>query len=411
MQGGRRGTAIVADHPRHAEPRSRVLWGRAFRPFFLLAGTEAVVVVGLWLGMLRGLGPVASWATPFQWHAHEMLFGFAGAAIAGFLLTSVPVWTGRPATVGGRLAAFAALWGVGRLAVFFAAALPSPWIVAAIDVSFCALLAVAIGSAIYGSGSRRNYAFPALLGVLALANLLTHLGAMGAWPGVAPAGLRLGVGVVVVLVSTLGGRLIPLFTDAALKRSGVARAVSRVVWADRAAGPLLAAFFLADTAWPDSPLCGALALAAAATLCLRAKGWGLRDALRDPLLWSMHVAYLWIPVGLVVLAATAFSDLVTRSLALHALTVGAIGGMILAIMTRVALGHTGRPFRAPRGIALAYGLVLAAALARTLLPALLPAATNAMLLASGALWIVAFAIFLAIYTPFLMAPRVDGKPG
>ena len=195
------------------------LWGRGFRPFFLLAGLEAVLGLGIWLCVLHGLVPAPAWSTPFLWHAHEMLFGFAGAAIAGFLLTSVPVWTSRPPLAGARLGALALLWLASRVGIFCAGSLPFPWLAAVLDVSFFLLLALAIAPSIYACGSRRNYAFPFLVGVLAVATLLTHLDAVGVWPGVGQAGMRLGVGAVVLLVSTLGGRLIPLFTSAALRRA------------------------------------------------------------------------------------------------------------------------------------------------------------------------------------------------
>jgi uncharacterized protein involved in response to NO len=388
-----------------------VLWGRGFRSFFLLAAAEAIVAISIWIAGLRGLAPVPAWATPVAWHAHEMSFGFAGAAIAGFLLTSVPVWTNRPAASGMRLAGFAALWLAGRIAVFCSNALPSVWIAAVVDASFFVALALAIAPSIYVARSRRNYAFPVLLLVLAAANLLAHFEALGIGAGFGPAGRRLAVGVVIVLISTLGGRLVPLFTGAALKRAGSERGVSHTPWADVAAAPLLVGFVALDTVWPDAIATGILAWATACTLALRARGWGLRASLGDPLLWSMHVAYLWVPVGLALLGAAVFSDAVPRNIATHALTTGAIGGMILAIMSRVALGHTGRPFRAPPGMAAAYGLVFAAALARTGLPLLLPDWTPTLLLVSGGLWIAAFAIFLYIYTPFLITPRIDGKPG
>jgi len=388
-----------------------VLFGRGFRPFFLLTGIQAVIAVGVWLSVLRGTGPMPDWPSAIAWHAHEMIFGFAAAAIAGFLLTSVPVWTGRPALAGIRLAALAGLWLVGRFAVFFTSALPSAWIAAAIDAAFFATLAAATAIPIFRSGSRRNYAFPLLAGVLALANVLTHAGAMGMWPVASAAGMRLGLGCIVIIVVTIGGRLVPLFTSAAIQREGATREVVHLAWADAATGPLVAVFVLADTLAPGSPPSGVLALIAGVVVALRTKGWALGFALRDPLLWSMHVAYLWIPIGLTAIGASAFSEAVPRNLALHALTTGAIGGMILAIMTRVALGHTGRPFRAPRGIALAYGLVLFAALVRTVGPLLVPDAMSSALLISGASWISAFAIFLAVYTPYLISPRVDGRPG
>jgi uncharacterized protein involved in response to NO len=388
-----------------------VLFGRGFRPFFLLTGIQAVLAIGLWLAVLRGKGPIPDWPSAITWHAHEMVFGFAGAAIAGFLLTSVPVWTGHAALAGSRLAALAGLWLAGRFAVFFTGALPSPWVAAAIDAAFFGTLALATAIPIVRSRSHRNYAFPLLAGVLAIANLLTHAGAMGLWPDAGAAGMRLGVGCVVIIITTIGGRLVPLFTRAAIKREGATQEVSYLEWADAAAGPLAGLFVLAYTLAPGSQICGMLALVAGAVIALRTKGWALRFALRDPLLWSMHVAYLWIPIGLIAVGASAFSDAVPRNVALHALTTGAAGGMILAIMTRVALGHTGRPFRAPPGIALASGLVLAAAVARTAAPLFVPSAMGSLLLISGAAWIGAFAIFLTVYTPYLISPRVDGKPG
>ena len=216
---------------------------------------------------------------------------------------------------------------------------------------------------------------------------------------------------VVIIVATIGGRLVPLFTRAAIKRQGATQEVSYLAWADAATGPLVGVFVLSDTLAPGTPVSGMLALVAGVVIALRTKGWALRFALRDPLLWSMHVAYLWIPTGLIAIGASAFNPAIPRNVALHALTTGAIGGMILAIMTRVALGHTGRAFRAPRGIALAYCLVFAAALTRTIALLVAPNATGPLLLISGAAWISAFAIFLAVYTPYLTSPRVDGKPG
>jgi uncharacterized protein involved in response to NO len=390
---------------------SPVLLGRAFRPFFLLAGLQAVLGVGLWLAILRGHVATPGWSTPFQWHAHEMLFGFATASIAGFLLTSVPAWTGLPALTGRGLAALATLWISGRLAIFFASQGLAQWIAMGVDVSFLAVLGGLIGGAIYGARSRRNYGFPVMVLVLAGANALSHLDALGVWPGAGQTGMRLGIGVVVMLVGILGGRLVPLFTRAALKRAGHEVEVSHLDWADRASAPLMASFVAVDTLWPDSAPGGVLALLTAAVFALRTRGWALRHTFGDALLWSMHLAYLWIPIGLAMLGLTALTAWFPRGLANHVLTVGVIGGMILAIMTRVALGHTGRPFVAPRGIALAYGALLCAVPARTLLPALWPAASDAWIPLSGSLWIGAFGLFLAIYSPFLVAPRVDGKPG
>jgi len=372
---------------------------------------QALLAIALWIADLQGLAAPSAGARLVLWHADAMLFGFAGAAIAGFLLTSVPVWTGHPAVRGARLAALVALWLAARIASFFAGVLPFPWIAAVLDAAFFALLALAITSSLVAARSHRNYAFPLLLLLLAGASLMSHLEAAGAPLATSGAGLRLALGVLVLLVTTLGGRLIPLFTAAAMKRAGIPGEIAKLRAADLAAGPLLAAFVAADTLAPDASASGVLALLAALALALRAKGWGLRLALRDPLLWSMHVAYLWAPLGLAALGLHALGFAISRSVATHALTAGAIGGMILAVMSRVALGHTGRALRAPPGMTTSYLCVLAAALTRTLGVALLPSRQAPLLLVAGGLWIAAFAIFLAIYAPILLAPRVDGRPG
>jgi uncharacterized protein involved in response to NO len=393
------------------QSRFDVLLGRAFRPFFLLAGVSSVVLVALWLGILRGVAPPPSWPDPFLWHAHEMLFGFAASAIAGFLLTSIPVWTGRSALTGVTLAALASLWLLGRIAVFVATSLPSAWMALLVDVGFFASLAGWSGLVIYGSRSKRNYAFPLLLMTLAISNALTHLGALGIVPWAGTVGLRLGLGCVVLLISILGGRLVPLFTLAALQRQGQPVEIEPSPWADRASSPLIAAFFVGFAFWPHSMATAGVALAAAVATVLRSRGWHLRASLRDPLLWSMHFAYLWIPLGLGAFALAALSPRVSPSIAIHALTVGAVGGMILAIMTRVALGHTGRAMVAPPGMALGYALVAVAALIRTLGLVLLPDRSAGLLMMSGGAWMLGFGIFLVVYAPMLARPRIDGNPG
>ena len=387
-------------------------WGRGFRPFFLLAGLQAVFAVGLWLAVLRGLVPAPGWSTPFQWHAHEMLFGFGGAAIAGFLLTSVPAWTGCAPVTGPRLMSLALLWTAGRGGLLFAPLFPSPWIVALLDASFFAVLAGLIAPPIIRSRRPHNFVFPLLMLLLAMANLLTHMSAMGGdWPQLRPAGTRLALGIIVLLMVVLGGRLVPLFTGAALKRAGSTREISRLPWADTAAAPLLGVFILLDTLVPGSQLAGIAALLAAVVLALRMKGWGLAHSLGDPLLWSMQIAYLWLPIGLAALGLSAFSPIMNRNIGVHALTVGGIGGMILAIMSRVALGHTGRSFQAPRGMALAYALVFLAAGTRTILIFMMPGRMGELLMISGLLWSLGFSIFLVIYVPILVSPRIDGKTG
>jgi uncharacterized protein involved in response to NO len=383
-----------------------VLFARGFRPFFLLAALQAVLFVPLWIAVLQGWLVVPGWGSPILWHAHEMIFGFCAAAIAGFLLTSVPVWTASPAVTGRPLAALCALWVAGRFATPFAHR--APWL-ALVDLAFLPALAAAIGIPIYRAGARRNFGFPLLLLALAGANALVHAETLS--PGAASLGLRIGVDGVALLVVIVGGRIVPSFTTAALERAGIRDGARTRPWAGRAAVPAFLLFAAADLARPASPWSGAAAALAAFVLAARAAGWRSLRVLRDPLLGSLHLGHAWLVLGLAALAASDLGALWPRSIAVHALTAGAFGTMILAVMTRVALGHTGRPLAAPLHAVLAYGLLTAGALLRTVGVLLSHGGTFVALTLAGALWSGAFAVFLAGYGWILLTPRIDGKPG
>ncbi len=385
------------------------LLGRGFRPFFLLVGVHAVLFVPAWLGILAGWLPPPDWPGLTQWHAHEMLFGFVGAAVAGFLLTSVPAWTGRPPVVGARLAALVAVWLAGRAAMLLAGALPGS-LVTALDLAFLPALAAALAPSLRRA-KRRHGVFLLILGGLSAANLAVHLDARGVAPGLAPAGLRGAVDLAALLVAILGGRITPAFTANAFQRDGVdARLLARP-WLDRLAVGTVVAYALADLVVPRSLASGAFALAASLALAARLAGWqGLR-ARRDALVWSLHAGYAWLALGFACVAIADLGGRLPWTTGVHALTAGAFGAMILAVMTRVGLGHTGRPLVAPRGATLAYGLVSAGALVRTFGPLAAPSLAFPLLVASGVLWSGAFASFLAVYAPILLRPRVDGRPG
>ena len=385
------------------------LFGRGFRPFFLLASAHAVVFVPIWLCV--GLGWIAppKWLWLTVWHAHEMIFGFCAAAIAGFLLTSVPAWTGTAALAGGRLAGLAALWLAGR--VVMAAAGRAPWLAAAVDLAFLPVLALAIGPPIYRAGVRHNFGFPIGILALAAANALMHAEALGAGAGTAAAGLRAGVDLVALLVVVIGGRVTPSFTTNALRRAGITEPARSPAWAERASVPAFLLFLVIDLALPVTIWSGGAALLTAIVLAARMSGWQTRRALGDPLLWSLHLGQAWVVLGLFCLAAADLAAPWKRNVAVHALTAGAFGTMILAMMTRVALGHTGRPMVAPRSAVVAYVLVTIAALLRSLGVAAFPADTFPMILLGGLLWAGAFAAFLVGYVQILTAARVDGRPG
>jgi uncharacterized protein involved in response to NO len=382
---------------------------RGFRPFFLLAAAQAVVFVPLWIAVLQGWLLAPAWTGPTVWHAHEMLFGFCAAAIAGFLLTSVPVWTDTVAIAGARLALLAALWLAGRLAML--AAGRAPLVTALVDFAFLPALALAIGPAIYRSGARRNYGFPLVLLALASANACVHADALGLAPGAASAALRVAVDGVALLVVVVGGRIVPSFTTNALRRTGDDTAARAPVWAERAAVPCFLLFAAADVLGPGTRESGAAAGLAAAVLAARMSGWRSLRVLGDPLLGSLHLGYAWLVVGLAGLAASDLLAVWPRSLALHALTAGAFGTMILAVMTRVALGHTGRALIAPRSATAAYVLVTLGALLRTVAAAAAPAASGLLLTLAAVLWSGAFVVFLVGFAGMLVAPRVDARPG
>ena len=374
------------------------LFDRGFRPFFLLAGLWAPTVLLLWLAMLAGILELPTAMDPVAWHVHEMLFGFVAAAIAGFLLTAVPGWTGRPPLRGLPLAALAALWLAGRLAVALSA-----WIgagaAAAVDIAFLASLAAFCAREIAAGRNWRNLAVIALLALLIAANAFFHLG------NTETAG-RAAIATIVTLVALIGGRVVPEFTRNWLARRGAMKLPAQQRRFDSAAMAVTVAAAIAWTAIGDHPLVGALLLLAAAALAARLARWRSLSTTAEPLLWVLHLGYLWLPVGLVLLALSMLARAVPESVALHVLTAGAMATMILAMMTRATLGHTGRLLTATRATAAIYLLVTLAAVAR--LASGLADDTGSLLLhASAAAWVAAFALFVLAYGPMLLRRRLE----
>jgi uncharacterized protein involved in response to NO len=395
---------------RRAAGGSHPLWGRAFRPFFLGVGVYGFLVVAAWTAIWRGAVAAPTWLSPAWWHGHEMLFGLVAAAIAGFLLTAAPVWTGRPALSGRPLVALFGLWAAGRLAMLGAGHLPTS-LVAALDVAFLPLVAGMLMRTLWCTGQRQNYAVVALVGVLALANAAVHAQALGLTAGSAPRALRFTADLVVVLIVVIGGRITPPFTTNALIRLGVdARASSRP-WLDRLAIASVALLAGVDLVAPRGVASGTLAALGALAVAARMAGWQTLRTWRDPLLWPLHAGMAWVAMGLLLVAAGDLGRSIPATAGLHALTAGAMGSMILAVMTRVGLGHTGRPLVLPRGAVGSYLLVHAGAAARVL-AALAPGAFQPpLLLIGGVLWAAAFGLFAILYGSILTRPRIDGKGG
>lgn len=382
-----------------------VILQQGFRPFFLLAGAWAALGVPLWLGSLAGLPTLPAGLDALAWHKHEMLFGFAAAAIAGFILTAIPNWTGRLPISGWRLALLVGLWGLGRLAFLTANDL-GPGVVAFLDLSFLFVLLAAIARELIAGWNWRNLPFLILIALFATGDVLVHLERLGI-ADAAEAGYRLSIFVLAMLVALIGGRIIPSFTRNWLKaRGGGALPVPANAF-DRAALAALAVLVMAEVAAPDEPATASLALAVGLLHAWRLIRWQGVRVLGEHLMWSLHLGYGWLAAALV-LVGLAGLGLGDEGAALHALTVGAFGTMILAVATRASLGHTGRPLTAGAGITAAYALVSVAAVARIVFPF----TGEAALWVSGAAWSLAFGIFTVLYFPVLAGPRVGPKrPG
>jgi len=390
-----------------ARYRGPAFLGRGLRPFFLMAGLYAVVSLLLWLGILAGHCSLPTAFDPLAWHVHEMLFGFAQAAIAGFVLTAVPQWTGRPVLQGWPLGLLVALWLAGRLAVAFSATV-GPSAAAALDVLFPLALLFLVTSDIIGASFWRGLPLVAVLGSFLLANVLMHLSVAGDFPEMSEIGGRLGIAVLTMLISLIGGRVIPNFTGNWLEARREARP-PLFGPTDRVALAATAVAMLLWTLAPESSLTTAFAGAAALAQGLRLTRWRGHRTLAEPLVWSLHLAYAWLPLGLGLLAlGAARPDLVPLSAGVHALTAGAIAGMILAMTTRATLGHTGRQLHADRTTFAIYLLVFVGAAARVA-AAITPGAYLLLLGAAGAFWLAAFGLFLLRYGTMLAMPRVDGR--
>jgi uncharacterized protein involved in response to NO len=396
---------ISIEDPRHraAPPMGFALFALGFRPFFLGAGLSAVLLMALWLVLYRSAGQFGLHVPPMLWHAHEMIFGFAGAVIAGFLLTAVQNWTQIRTPYGAPLVLLFALWLAARIAPFVPC-LPLRG-AALLDLLFFPAVMIAIAWPIVRVKQARNYAFPLMLAMLTVANVLVQGELLGCMHRTARLGNTLAVYMIVLMIVVMGGRVIPSFTDSKLRTQ--ARRWKAVEWLAPAAPLAVLAATLAD---PLAPLTGLLAALAAAVHGLRLYGWHTRRLWSVPLLWVLHLGYAWIVLGFALVTLSTLGW-VAPSLALHAFTAGAIGTLTLGMMARVALGHTGRMLEPAKITSLAFVLIGVAALVRVAGPLVFPQAYGLEIVLSGLLWMLAFGIFTLVYLPVLIRPRVDGKEG
>ena len=364
------------------------LFALGFRPLYLLAGGYAALSVPLWALQYAGWLPGAN----VLWHAHEMLFGYAFAIIAGFLLTAVRNWSGRPTPTGPALVAIAALWGAGRIFALYS--LP---VAAVTDMLFALCVAFGIGRPLIASGNRRNWFFIVVVLGLGAASI-----GFLAYPQM---GLVLGLDLVLFVMTVVAGRVVPAFTNSAVPAAGA----RRIAALEKAALGAVLLLLAADVVAVRLAI-GVVALVAAVLHAWRLALWAPLKTRGRPILWILHLSYAWIVLHLVLRAFGAF-DLVSPVLATHALTVGAIGGMTLGMMTRTSRGHTARPLSTGNAELAAYALVQAAAIVRVLVPLFLPGAYAATIGLSAVLWSGAFVMFTFTYFPILTRPRLDGQPG
>ena len=376
-----------------------------FRPFFLFGAIWAALAMVLWIPMLSGRLMLPTRLDPVSWHAHEFLFGYLGAIIAGFLLTAVPNWTGRLPVVGRQLAGLFILWLAGRIAVTTSGFWPVG-VAAAIDLAFPVALAGVLLREIIAGKNWRNLIVFALLSVFTIANLLFHIEAARGEIAAQGVGLRIGVAAVVMLIAVIGGRVIPSFTrNWLVQKKSTRLPVPPMQRFDKAVLSLTVAALGVWVAAPDHPYTGWVMLLIGLLHAIRLIRWQGAQTHSEPLLLVLHAGYAFVPLGAVVAgAAIVWPDLVPAVAAQHLWMAGAFGLMTLAMMTRATLGHTGQKLRAGRGTTIIYLAVIGSVMARIAAAVWVGSAMTLYAL-SGLLWIGAFAGFAVIYGPCLLKPK------
>ena len=403
MTGARRALYLAGMSGARGQRRQVPLLTIGFRPFYLLAGAFAAVGVPVWHFAPGALLPGGTYLAGSAWHAHEMVFGFAAAVLTGFLLTAARTWTGLATPAGWRLAALALLWIAGRVLVATGPAVPA----IVVDCLFLPCVALAVALPVVKARNWRNLpvaAVPALLGV---ANLLFHLDHAGLIAlARANGGALLAMDLFALLIALMAGRVIPAFTANAVP----AAKPRRNPYVEAVAFGALAVLLVAGPLepWlPGGPWLAAVAAAGALAHVVRLWLWDPAATLREPLLWVLPLSYAWLPAALILRALWLADTSVPEAAAYHALGAGAMGGLMLGMMTRSALGHTGRPLKARAVETAAYALVHLGAALRVFGPLAGAAAEPHAFAGSAVLWSGAFALFFAAYWPILTRPRVD----
>lgn len=373
-----------------------------FRPFFFGAATWAVIAIALWLCSLAGKIVLPTRFDPVAWHRHEMLFGFVGAAVSGFLLTAIPNWTGRLPIAGRPLLSLFGMWAAARLAVLCSSML-GLWPAAILDVGLFVTLSLLAAREVLASNNR-NVPVVGLVLLFGLADAADYAGAAGFIS--ADLGWRGAIALIIILISLIGGRIIPSFTRNWMAKQGMKQGLpTQPQSLDLLVIASTALSLLLWLAFPENRLTGLVLLLASAAQVLRLSRWGGARTFADPLVVILHVGYAWVPIGLLLLGLSVAGFDVPQSAGIHALTAGAMTTMILAVMSRASLGHTGRELKASRLTTIAYACVTAGAVLRVA-ASLGIGGYGIMLDVAGTLWGASLVLFLIDYTPVLWRPRL-----
>ena len=377
---------------------------KGFRPFFLFGGLLAAGLVPWWASTYDHAVSGEPGLEGISWHSHEMVFGFTAAILAGFLLTAVENWTGRPTAQGPLLAVLVGLWGVGR-GVGFGGVTAS--ITGLAELSFLPVLTVVLAIPLFLTGSRRNYLLLATLPALWVCDVFHHLATSGLLPQTDLRSDLVAVDLIVLVLVIITGRIVPLFTRNALGDERI-RPNPRL---STAAIVSVIGVAVVEVVAPTGYLMAVVAGGSGLLVLARSVGWGALRTASRPILWVLHLGHAWIGVGLLLKAASAAWLGVPPSAATHALTAGAIGTLTLGMMARVTLGHTGRTLQVSPVITVAFVAITAGAFLRVLGPWFRPDLTRSVLMISAGCWALAFALYVLVNARYLMTPRPDGEPG
>ena len=380
-----------------------VFFSIGFRPFFLLATLLSAILLGLWVFFYAIHVPLRSfdYYSSITWHAHEMIFGYGMAVVAGFLLTAIRNWTRIPTVSGTGLMLLVVAWILGRIAPFV---LNQDWLIAVFDMLFLPLLAVFVAIPLVKAGNKRNYFMVGMIVVMSVLNLLVHLDKLGFVQNTATIAYKTAFYIIIALIIVMAGRVFPMFSQNGVP---VRYQVVKYPLVEKLAVPSYFAFMISLLFIGSTLLTALTAIIAVVIHSIRLKGWYNKQIWQVPLVWVLHMGYLFLIVGLVM---TAISQYVPALyfLALHAFSIGTLGIVTMGMMARVSIGHTGRDLRfPPRLIKPAFILLVLATLVRVFVPLIVPSAYQTTIIVSGSLWVVAFALFVLSYAKILLSPRAD----